>query len=143
MSQKARPIDIMEDNRTKPSVKTYLLHWFDYCYYRIVQLYTPEGTKDEDMEYGCGSIMVGAFFANIILIILEKFNIGISEFIHEHKILYALIVGLVSCFIFPETMYYRAETLFGKESRKTRIILGILVFLTMILPLILVILIFW
>ena len=62
MSQKARPIDIMEDNRTKPSVKTYLLHWLDYCYYRIVQFFTPEGTKEEDVEYCFGAFHIGVFF---------------------------------------------------------------------------------
>ena len=129
----------MEDNRTKPSVKTYLLHWFDYCYYRIVQLYTPEGTKDEDIECGYGSMFVGFFFVSIVLIILGKTNPEIVEFTQNHRFLYAAFFAVVCYFTFPETMYFRGKELFSNESHKTRIILGILVFLTIFSPIIWVI----
>ena len=108
----------MEENRTKPSVKTYLLHWLDYCYYRIVQFFTPEGTKEEDVEYCFGAFHLGVFFANIILIVLDSFNIGVIEWTRNHRIFYAVTLFFLSCFIFPEEMHHRAEALFGEESHK-------------------------
>lgn len=122
----------MNKNNTKPTVKTYLLHWFDYIYLRITHWYTPK--EDECPDLSFGPLFIGAIFMPFLILVSEKLNWGLVDIIYDHKVIGSIIFAIICYSIFPKKMYYRARELFGEESHKTRKILGIMVVLTIVVP---------
>lgn len=113
------------------------MNWIYYCYYRSVKFYSESGEKP---EYLRGLIPFFAWFAvidGVILIILKP---EVTETYRKYH--YWLSIPIVIVLIIIMRQFLNAETykkmdeLFGSESERYNIIMGILVFLTFAAPVI-------
>lgn len=118
-------------------LSTYFKNWIYYCYYRSVKMYSKPGKEPEYFDGIIPFYFWGALIEGVIL-----FNMG-DDFLasfKKHILLVNIPIGIIMIIVLRLFLnaekYKRMDALFGSESKQCNIIMGILVFLTFVLPIV-------
>lgn len=123
-------------------MKKYLFHWFGYCYYRLVDFCTLFSFIDYgEPDYEGGRL---PFVANIVLaqlVILPKSITDLEIFSNKWYVVIEIIALYFLLFlVFNKKKYEKMKRMFANEPKTLKHIMGVLAFLTVFMPVIIIML---